>query len=84
MENISGYGPEELSHAKLAQGKRRNEVKCYCVIDLERTCEKDNPEDYILVDADTLEVVSVSFAIFVAMQSVMGRSIFNPHHSEDA
>lgn len=67
MENISGYGPEELSHAKLAQGKRRNEVKCYCVIDLERTCEKDNPEDYILVDADTLEVVSVSFAIFVAM-----------------
>ena len=32
----------------------------------------------------TLEVVSVSFAIFVAMQSVMGRSIFNPHHSEDA
>ena len=59
-------------------------MKCYCVIDLERTCEKDNPEDYILVDADTLEVVSVSFAIFVAMQSVMGRSILNPHHSEDA
>ena len=45
-----------------------NEVHFYCVIDFEGTCEEENPKDYIheiiefpavLVDANTLEVVSI-------------------------
>ena len=59
---------EKLTQAKLEQEKRMNELHFYCVIDFEGTCEEENPKDYVheiiefptvLVDATTLEVVSV-------------------------
>lgn len=95
LVNISGYRHEKVSEAKLAQGKRRKEVKFYCVIDFEGTWGKENPEDYIheitefpviLVDARYIGSGKciINFSIFVAMQSGMGRSIFNLHCSKDA
>ena len=63
---------EKLAQAKLTQEKRMNEVHFYCVIDFQGTCEEENPKDYIheiiefpavLVDATTLEVVSVKASL---------------------
>ena len=72
---------EKLALAKLEQEKRIEQVHFYCVIDFEGTCEEENPKDYIheiiefpvvLVDSNTLEVVSVcckfSLAISFSVQ----------------
>ena len=57
---------EKLAKAKVEEGKKRNNLDYYCVIDFEGTCEENSLQDYtheiiefpaVLVNASTLEVV---------------------------